>query len=115
MSFWMIVYNLGQFAILLVAVRIFEPSASRLGWTEVFAAFTLGRLLTTIPLTPSGVGFVESGLAGTLRGFGGQNAACAAAVLVYSSFTYLLEIPAGAIGWGAWAWMKKWRKPLGGY
>lgn len=112
LSVWMIIYNLGQFAILLVAVRMFEPSVSRLGWTEVFAAFTLGRLLTTIPLTPSGVGFVETGLAGALRHFGGQSAACAAAVLVYSSFTYLLEIPAGAFGWATWAWTTRWRKPV---
>ncbi len=112
MTIWMIVYNLGQFAILLAAIRIFEPSHSRLGWTEVFAAFALGRLLTTIPFTPSGVGFVESGLAGALRGLGGHNASCAAAVLVYSSFTYLLEIPAGTIGWGAWAGMRRWRREV---
>lgn len=109
LSGWIIIYNLGQFAILLAAVRMFEPSRSMLGWTEVFAAFTLGRLLTTIPFTPSGVGFVETGLAGALRGFGGTSAACAAAVLVYSSFTYLLEIPAGGLGWAAWAGIGKWK------
>ena len=37
-----------------------------LGWIEVFAAFAFARLLETIPLTPSGVGFVETGAVAAL-------------------------------------------------
>jgi uncharacterized membrane protein YbhN (UPF0104 family) len=109
-SFWAIVFNLGQFAILLLSLRMLHVSQHQLGWIEIFAAFTIGRLFSAIPLTPSGVGFVEGGLVAALGAFGGNKSAIAAAVLLFSGFTFLLEIPAGAIAWAVWVTKRSWRK-----
>jgi uncharacterized protein (TIRG00374 family) len=83
------------------------------GWLEIFAVYTFGELLSTIPLTPSGVGFVEAGSAGLLVSFGAPNEAAVAAVLLYRAFTYLFEIPLGGIGWVTWATRRSWRRPAG--
>ena len=79
----------------------------------LFAAFSFARLLETIPLTPSGVGFVETGAVAALIGFGGSEAASAAAVFLFRGFTYLAEIPVGAGAWVVWATRRSWRRPVG--
>lgn len=111
LTVWMAVYTLGQFLLLLLCVRLLGAETASLGWIEAFAAFAFNRLLTTIPLTPSGVGFAETGTVAMLTAFGAATNPAAAAVLLYSTFTYLLEIPIGAMGWAAWAGMKRWRRP----
>jgi uncharacterized membrane protein YbhN (UPF0104 family) len=72
----------------------------------VFAAYAMGAVLTLVPLTPGGVGFAEAGTAGLLVAFGGNPAAVAAGVLLYSTFTRWMEIPFGAAG-TAWWWMRR--------
>jgi uncharacterized membrane protein YbhN (UPF0104 family) len=111
LTIWVVLYNLGQFLLLLACVRSVGEGAASLGWIEVFAAFSFARLLETIPLTPSGVGFVETGAVAALIGFGGDDAACAAAVFLFRGFTYLLEIPVGALAWVVWATRRSWRRP----
>ena len=54
---------------------------------QAFAAWSLARLLGSIPITPGGIGVVELSLTGTLIGFGGNNAGVVAAVLVYRFLT----------------------------
>ena len=112
-TFWMVAYTLGQFAILLLCVRFLGAGNDAVGWVEVFAAFAFNRLLTTIPLTPSGVGFAETGTVALLTAFGAATNPATAAVLLYSAFTYLFEIPLGLAGWGIWAGAKRWRRPVG--
>jgi uncharacterized protein (TIRG00374 family) len=109
----MFVYTIGQFAILLLCVRYLGTGNDSAGWIEVYAAFAFNRLLTTIPLTPSGVGIAETGTVALLTAFGAATNPATAAVLLYSTFTYLLEIPLGALGWGVWATRKSWRRPVG--
>ncbi|HEU4942315.1 MAG TPA: lysylphosphatidylglycerol synthase domain-containing protein, partial [Gaiellaceae bacterium] len=60
-----------------------------------FAAWSLARLLGTIPITPGGVGVVELSLTGALVGFGGNNAGVVAAVLVYRFLTMVPTIVLG--------------------
>ena len=79
----------------------------------MLAAFSFARLLETIPLTPSGVGFVETGAVAALIGFGGAEAGCAAAVFLFRGFTYLAEIPLGGVAWVVWATNRRWRRPAG--
>lgn len=112
LTFWMVVFNLGQFVLLLMCVRALGADTAQLGWMEVLAAFALANLLTTIAVTPSGVGFVEAGTTAALIAFGGPAAASAAAVFLFRGFTYLLEIPLGALAWGVWAARGSWRRPL---
>jgi uncharacterized membrane protein YbhN (UPF0104 family) len=111
LTLWMVVYNVAQYLLLLACVRAVGVGTESLGWIEVFAAFAFARLLETIPLTPSGVGFVETGAVAALIGFGGDDAACAAAVFLFRGFTYLAEIPVGAGAWVVWATNRRWRRP----
>ena len=110
-TLWMVGYNLAQFLLLLACVRAIGIGTDELGWVEVFAAFAFARLLETIPLTPSGVGFVEAGAVAALIGFGGADAAAVASVFLFRGFTYLAEIPLGLAGWGVWATRRSWRRP----
>ncbi len=113
LTFWMVVYNLGQFFLLLLCVRALGADTDQLGWMEVLAAFAFANLLTTIAITPSGVGFVEAGTTAALIAFGGPDAASAAAVFLFRGFTYLMEIPLGAAAWAVWAGVGSWRRPVG--
>lgn len=110
LTIWMVVYNVAQYLLLLACVRAVGVGTESLGWIEVFAAFAFARLLETIPLTPSGVGFVETGAVAALIGFGGADASCAAAVFLFRGFTYLAEIPIGAGAWVVWATNRRWRR-----
>jgi uncharacterized membrane protein YbhN (UPF0104 family) len=74
---------------------------SDLGWAEVTAGYAVGRMLTTIILTPGGTGFTETGTAAVLVALGGEPAATMAGVLLFSFFTFVCEIPGGAL---AYAW-----------
>ena len=110
LTLWMLAYNLGQFLLLLACVRCIGIGTDELGWVEVFAAFAFARLLETIPLTPSGVGFVEAGAVAALIGFGGTHAGSLAAVFLFRGFTYLAEIPIGAGAWVVWMTKRSWRR-----
>jgi uncharacterized membrane protein YbhN (UPF0104 family) len=113
LTLWMIVYNGGQFVLLLLCVRVLGADTHELGWIEVLAAFSFANVLTTIAITPSGVGFVEAGAVAALIAFGGPEAASAAAVFLFRGFTYLMEIPLGAVGWAVWGTRRSWRRPPG--
>jgi uncharacterized protein (TIRG00374 family) len=107
---WMVLYKVSQGLLSLMAAR---AVGIEIGWLEIFAVYTFGELLSTIPLTPGGVGFVEAGSAGLLVSFGAPNEAALAAVLLYRAFTYLFEIPLGGVGWITWATRTSWRRPIG--
>ena len=72
---------------------------SDLGWAEVTAGYAVGRMLTTIILTPGGTGFTETGTAAVLVALGGDPDAMMAGVLLFSFFTFVLEIPGGALAY----------------
>ena len=107
---WMVLYKVSQGLLSLMAAR---AVGIEIGWLEILAVYTFGELLSTIPLTPGGVGFVEAGSAGLLVSFGAPNEAALAAVLLYRVFTYLFEIPLGGVGWITWATRTSWRRPIG--
>jgi putative heme transporter len=111
LTLWMLAYNLGQYVLLLMCVRMLGATNDELGWIEVLAAFAFANLLTTVAITPSGVGFVEAGTVAALIAFGGNDVGSAAAVLLFRFYTYLLEIPVGAVGWVVWATRHRWRRP----
>lgn len=60
-------------------------------------ALAADRLLTLLPFTPGGVGFVEGGMAAALTMLGAAGGPVAAGVLLYRGFTYLAEIPVGGV------------------
>lgn len=87
--------TLTVFLVLFVSLRALDVSASEVSVVEAFAAWSLARILGTLPITPGGIGVVELGLTGALLGFGGNNAGVVAAVLVYR---FLTMIPTIALG-----------------
>jgi uncharacterized protein (TIRG00374 family) len=77
-------------------------SADQVSFTEAFAAWTLVRLLGSLPITPGGIGIVELGLTGALVGFGGANDAVVAAVLLYRVLTIVPTLVLGLLAGAAW-------------
>jgi putative heme transporter len=74
----------------------------------VFAGYAIGRTLSIVPITPGGIGVSETATAAVLIGLGTDRPLTAAAVLLNSTFTFLLEIPVGAAGTVAW-WLGQGR------
>lgn len=69
---------------------------------ESFAAWSIGRLIASLPVTPGGLGLVELGLTGTLVGFGGAHARVVAAVLVYRILSIAPTLVLGLLATGTW-------------
>ncbi len=109
MSAGMVAYALLQAVLAWMCLR---AVGSDLSVAEVFAGYAFGRLLTSVVATPSGVGIAETGSAGLLVAFGGDPVTSTAGVLLFSLFTYLIEIPVGGIGWLIWGLYTPWRKPM---
>jgi uncharacterized membrane protein YbhN (UPF0104 family) len=103
--------HLSLFTVLLLALRFCGVSAAQVSWQEALAVFALARLLTAIPFTPGGVGFVEVTLIAGLAAAGGGHADVAAAVLVFRVLTYVLPIPLGLITYVIWQRNRSWRRP----
>ena len=65
--------------------------------SEAFLAWAIGRVITSLPLTPGGIGVVELGMIGTLVGFGASNSHVVAAVLLYRGLIVLPTLVIGLI------------------
>ena len=87
--------------------RTMEAVGVDMPLSKLFAAYAVGRLLTTVGVTPGGLGVTEAGTLAVLVAWGADKPAAAAGVLVFALFTHLLEVPLGALGWLAWWLMPK--------
>ncbi len=76
----------------------------------VLFAITIASLLSLVPLTPGGIGFVEVGLTGTLVAIGIGTKAALLATLVFRLVSFWIPLP---IGLGA-AYVFRRRYPRGG-
>jgi uncharacterized protein (TIRG00374 family) len=94
--------QLTVFVLFLVSLRVLDVSASEVSAVEAFAAWSLVRLLGSLPITPGGIGVVEVGLTTALVGFGGDNAEVVAAVLVYRFLTIIPTLLLGLIAGATW-------------
>ncbi|HEY2939924.1 MAG TPA: YbhN family protein [Gaiellaceae bacterium] len=94
--------QLTVFLVLLVSLRVLDVPAREVSATEAFAAWSLARLLATVPITPGGIGVVELGLTSALVGFGGGNAGVVAAVLVYRFLTVVPTLVLGLLSAATW-------------
>jgi putative heme transporter len=88
----------------LTAYLVFELSLRAVGipvatvpHSEAFLAWAIGRVITSLPLTPGGIGVVELGMIGTLVGFGASNAHVVAAVLLYRGVIVLPTLVIGLV------------------
>src|SRR4029450_6350747 len=64
--------QLTVFGVLLASLRTLGVSGGEVSLIEAFAAWSLIRLLGSLPITPGGIGVIEVGLTTLLVGFGGS-------------------------------------------
>ena len=94
--------QLTVFVVLLASLRVLGVSADDVSAVEAFAAWSLVRLLGSIPITPGGLGVVELGLTTALVGFGGGQVEVVAAVLVYRVMTVVPTLVIGLLAGLTW-------------
>jgi len=114
-----VVSHLALYLVLLLALRDVGVSEKEVSWAQVLGVFAFGRLLTALPLTPGGLGFVELSYIGGLILAGRDHAdvpvavfhaQVAAAVLVFRTLTFGIQIPLGGFTYLVWRANKSWRK-----
>ena len=86
-----------DFAALVMAVY---ATGARPNLFLILLAYSVAQILTVVPVTPGGLGFVEVGLVGFLRFAGLDPASALGATLVYRLFAYSLPLPAGGVAYG---------------
>jgi uncharacterized protein (TIRG00374 family) len=94
--------QLTVFLVLLVSLRVLDVPASEVSGIEVFAAWSIIRVLGSLPITPGGLGVVELGLTSLLVGFGGGQPEVVAAVLVYRFLTLVPTLLLGLLAAATW-------------
>jgi uncharacterized membrane protein YbhN (UPF0104 family) len=97
-----LVNQLVGFVMLDLSLRAFGVTRTEVPIAASFAAWSIGRVLASVPLTPGGVGAVELGLTTSLIGFGGPNAKVVAAVLVYRVTSIVPILVAGMVAAVTW-------------
>jgi uncharacterized membrane protein YbhN (UPF0104 family) len=71
--------------------------------SEVLLAYVVAMALAMVPITPGGLGFVETGLTGALVLAGVSADQAVVATLLFRLMSFWLPIPVGAVAWGAWS------------
>lgn len=70
--------------------------------SEVLMAYCVSQALALIPITPGGLGFVESGLTTLLVLIGVTADQAVVGTLLYRLIAFWLPIPLGALAWAGW-------------
>jgi uncharacterized protein (TIRG00374 family) len=94
--------QLTGYLMLELSIRAFGIGRRQLSITETFAAWSIGRLFGSLPVTPSGLGVVELALTGSLVGFGAPHAPVVAAVLIYRALSLVPTIVLGLLATLTW-------------
>jgi uncharacterized membrane protein YbhN (UPF0104 family) len=94
--------QLAVFLVLVVCLRTLGVGVDEVSLTEAFAAWSLVRLMGSVPITPGGIGIVELGLTGALVAFGGDNEGVVAAVLLYRALTIVPTLVLGLLAGISW-------------
>ncbi len=113
--------HIALYLVLLLSLRHVGVSEKEINWAQVLGVFAFVRLISLFPITPGGIGLVELGYIGGLYVAGRTHAdvpldafkaQVTAAVLVFRTLTFVLQIPLGAITYVIWQRKKSWRKPV---
>jgi uncharacterized membrane protein YbhN (UPF0104 family) len=93
----------------LACLRACGVTAAEVSWEKSFAGYALIRLLTTIPITPGGLGITEVGLTAYLASGAGSATTdrIAAAILLARALTFVAPIPFGAVNFAVWRWLRR--------
>jgi uncharacterized membrane protein YbhN (UPF0104 family) len=103
--------QLAAFLVFALSMRFVGISASQVSLAAVFAAFTFGMLVGSIPVTRGGLGTADAVYIAVMVAAGGSSSAAVAGDLVFRTLTYLLQIPIGGITYVIWWRKKSWLKP----
>jgi len=88
-----------DYAALVAALTAFGAHARP---SEVLLAFVVAQALAMVPITPGGLGFVESGLTALLVVIGIPADTAVIGTLLYRLVSFWLPIPVGALAWAGW-------------
>jgi uncharacterized membrane protein YbhN (UPF0104 family) len=119
LTFTTVLSHLALYFVLVLSLRAVGVSEQELSWAQILGVFAFGRLVTTIPLTPGGLGLIELSYIGGLILAGRAHAdvpadvfraQVAAAVLVFRTLTYGVQIPIGIGTYFIWRGNKSWRR-----
>jgi uncharacterized membrane protein YbhN (UPF0104 family) len=110
--------QMALFLILLLSLRHLGVSEQEVSTAEAFAVFSFGRLISALPITPGGLGVIELGYIGGTppgtpgggAGPGRHKAAVVAAVLLFRTLTFGIQIPLGGFTYLIWRAKKSWRR-----
>jgi uncharacterized membrane protein YbhN (UPF0104 family) len=94
--------QLTGFLMLDLSLRAVGIPVAALSVAQTFAAWSIGRLLGSLPITPGGIGVVELGLVGALVAFGGHDAKVVAGVLLYRFLVIVPTLVLGALAGLTW-------------
>jgi putative heme transporter len=89
--------QLSAYLVFELSLRAVGISYASLPASEAFLAWAIGRVISSLPLTPGGIGVVELGMIGTLVGFGAPHAHVVAAVLLYRGLIIIPTLVVGAV------------------
>jgi len=78
-----------------------------LSFIEVFAAFSIAILLTSVPITPGGLGTVDAALIALLVAFGVDATTALAADLIWRLFWTLIQLAVGLLAFGIYGWDRR--------
>jgi len=103
--------QIALFFVLLLSLRHMGVSEQDVATVEIFAVYAFSRLLSSIPITPGGVGVIDLGYIAGLSAFDqGEHAAIVAGVLVFRVLTYGIQIPIGAFTYFIWRRKRSWMR-----
>ncbi len=114
-----IVSHLALYFVLVLALRHVGVSEQEISWAQILVVFSFGRLITALPITPGGVGLIEAAYIGALVAIGKNHrdvsldvfkVQIAAAVLLFRTLTYGIQVPLGGFTYIIWRRNRSWRK-----
>ena len=100
-------------ALFVVSLRAVGVSSTDVSLPSLLLAFSLGRLLVMIPVSPGGLGLVDLGFIGLVSlgwGAGADPDLISAGVLLYRALSFLPPIVIGLGSWIFWRVNRSWRR-----
>ena len=94
--------HLTVFVLMVFCLRSIGITRAQVDIVEAFAAWSLARVLGSLPITPGGLGIVELGLTGMLVGFGASNSQAVAGTLLYRVLGSVPTIVLGLLAAATW-------------
>ncbi|MEA2024725.1 MAG: YbhN family protein [Actinomycetota bacterium] len=100
-------------ALFIVSLRAVGVTSEQVSLPWLLLAFSLGRLLVMIPVSPGGLGLVDLGFIGLVSlgwGTGADPDLISAGVLLYRALSFLPPILIGLGSWVFWRVNRSWRR-----